>query len=127
MKTARMALGALGENAACEYLVNHGHTIVERNWRRGHYELDIVTLNEEGIHFVEVKSRVAPVSAAPEDNVGFRKQTKLVTAAQMYLRSKEKKENFGDLDLFFDIVSVIFEGDNVNIVFFPKAFIPFYC
>lgn len=126
MKTARMTLGRLGEDAACEYLSGIGHTIIERNWRRGHYEIDIISLDKEGIHFVEVKSRVAPVSASPEENVGFRKQMKLVNAAQLYLRSEDKKEKFGDIDIFFDVVSVIFEGENTDIVFFPKAFVPIY-
>lgn len=126
MKTARMELGKLGEDAACEYLGRIGHTIVERNWRRGHYELDIISLDKEGLHFVEVKSRVAPVSASPEENVGFRKQMKLVTAAQLYLHSFDKKDKFGDIDIFFDIISVIFEGGHTDIVFFPKAFVPIY-
>lgn len=126
MKTARMELGKLGEDAACEYLVKLGHTIVERNWRRGHYELDIISLDNEGLHFVEVKSRVAPISASPEDNVGFRKQMKLVNAAQLYLRSDDKKEKFGDIDTYFDVISVIFEGENTDIAFYPKAFVPIY-
>lgn len=126
MKTARMTLGKLGEDVACEYLAHAGHTIVERNWRSGHYELDIITLDKEGLHFVEVKSRVAPVSASPEENVGFRKQMKLVKAAQLYLRSSDKKDKFGDVDTYFDVISVIFEGNNTDIVFFPKAFVPIY-
>lgn len=121
-----MKLGKMGEDLACEYLVNLGHTIVERNWRSGHYEIDIISVEGGELHFVEVKSRVAPVSAAPEENVGFRKQQKLVRAAQLYLHSDTKKEKFSDLEIDFDIISVIFEGEKTDITFFPKAYIPIY-
>lgn len=126
MGNSRMKLGKMGEDLACEYLVNLGHTIVERNWRSGHYEIDIISTEGGTLHFVEVKSRVAPVSAAPEENVGFRKQQKLVRAAQLYLHSDTKKEKLSDLEIDFDIISVIFEGEKTDITFFPKAYIPFY-
>lgn len=126
MGNSRMKLGKMGEDLACEHLVNLGHTIVERNWRSGHYEIDIISTEGGTLHFVEVKSRVAPVSAAPEENVGFRKQQKLVRAAQLYLHSDTKKEKISDLEIDFDIISVIFEGEKTDITFFPKAYIPFY-
>lgn len=121
-----MRVGKMGEDLACEYLEKLGHTIVERNWRSGHYEVDIITLDREGLHFVEVKSRVAPVTAAPEENVGYRKQNRLVRAAQSYLRSRQKKEKIDVTDSFFDVISVIFEGGKADITYFPKAYVPIY-
>lgn len=38
------ALGKQGEDEVCQYLIRHGHTILDRNWRYGHLEIDIVTL-----------------------------------------------------------------------------------
>ena len=35
-------LGKAGENAAVAYLEEHGYLIRHRNWRKGHFELDIV-------------------------------------------------------------------------------------
>ena len=55
----RGALGKHGEDDVCQFLIERGHTILDRNWRSGHLEIDIVTLAPDGIHFVEVKSRVA--------------------------------------------------------------------
>ena len=34
--------GMRGETVACDYLVREGYTIVDRNWRAGHCELDVV-------------------------------------------------------------------------------------
>ena len=65
----RGALGKHGEDDVCQFLIERGHTILDRNWRSGHLEIDIVTLAPDGIHFVEVKSRVAPVQGEPQDAV----------------------------------------------------------
>lgn len=119
-----MKIGRLAEDMACGYLTAHGHTVLARNWRSGHLEIDIISLDGEGLHFVEVKSRVAPVSASPEDNVGYRKQKRLVSAAQHYLHSAEKKALLEQKEVFFDVFSVIFEGGKAEMQYFPQAFIP---
>ncbi|MBO4916705.1 MAG: YraN family protein [Bacteroidales bacterium] len=119
-----MRLGRRGEDIACEYLLGRGHTVVDRNWRSGHLEIDIVTVDPAGLHFVEVKSRVAPAPAAPEENVGYLKQRRIVTAAKRYLHSEEKMSHFGQMEVFFDVFSVIFEGEKVEVNYFPQAYIP---
>jgi len=127
METARMKLGRIGEELACQHLIARGHTIVARNWRSGHLEIDIVSIDGDGMHFVEVKSRVAPVSAAPEDNVGYAKRKKLIAAARAFLKKERQTlSSFADLDVMFDIVSIIFEGEKTDIVYYPQAFIPMF-
>ena len=125
MRTARQMLGAAGEQQACEFLKGRGMQILERNWRGGHTEVDIIALDGQGVHFVEVKTRVAPVMAAPEENVRAAKQKTLVKAAQSFLRSPDRKA-ISDSEVFFDVVSVVFDGDKVEVEFFPQAFIPMY-
>ncbi len=119
-----MKIGRMAEDLACEYLILHGHTIVERNWRSGHLEIDIISLDGAGLHFVEVKSRVAPVSAEPEENVGYLKQRKIVAAATRFLHSDEKRSLLARHEVFFDVFSVIFEGEKVEVNWFPQAYIP---
>ena len=119
-----MKIGRMGEDLACDYLVRHGHTIVDRNWRGGHLEIDIVSLDTVGIHFVEVKSRVAPVSSSPEENVGYYKQRRIVAAATKYLHSEKKMSQMRDREVFFDVFSVIFEGEKTEVNYFPQAYIP---
>lgn len=119
-----MKLGRKAEDMACDYLIKRGHTILGRNWRSGHLELDVISLDPEGIHFVEVKARVAPSQADPEENVGYRKQRRLAAAAQAYLHSAEKKSLLDQNEVFFDIFSVIFEGEKVETKWLPQSFIP---
>ena len=77
-------LGKKGEQVAAEFLEAHGHTILQRNWRSGHLEIDLISEDDFGLHFVEVKSRTAPIEAAPEENVNPRKQGKITSAAPLY-------------------------------------------
>ena len=51
-------LGKAGENAAVAYLEEHGYLIRHRNWRKGHFELDIVAAKENELVIVEVKHAV---------------------------------------------------------------------
>lgn len=50
-------IGKLGEDLACEYLVNNGFIIIERNFRKPWGELDIIVKQNNGtLVFVEVKT-----------------------------------------------------------------------
>ena len=124
--TARMLLGRRGEDVACEFLEELGHQIVRRNYRSGHLEIDIISTEGNGVHFVEVKSRVAPVAAAPEENVTPLKQKKIANAALKYLNNSKDPGITGGMDVSFDIVAVTFDGGNTNVDWFPNAFIPIY-
>ena len=53
----RRELGRVGEDIACSLLEGMGHLILERNWRSSHLEIDIISYDPAGIHFVEVKTR----------------------------------------------------------------------
>ena len=121
-----MKTGRLGEDAACRYLAGLGQTILERNWRSGHLEVDIITRDLNGLHFVEVKTLVAPMSAAPEEKVTRLKQSRITAAAQRYLHQSGHPEFNASEEVFFDVVSVIFAGDEVTINYFPQAYLPIY-
>ena len=128
MRSDRPTVGRRGEEEASSYLARLGHRILARNWRSGHLELDIITLLGRELHIVEVKSRVAPVMAEPQRNVGRDKQRRMVAAAQAFLHSDERRELPADLEIFFDVMSVVFYGTGADfeIEYFPKAFIPLY-
>lgn len=125
MKTDRQRLGKRGEDEACGFLMRNGHTVLERNWRHGHLEIDIITMSAGSLHFVEVKSRTAPASADPQTAVGYAKQLRLANAARAYLNGRGRGLP-GGLEVFFDIVAVLYEGDKATIEYYPQAFIPYH-
>ena len=124
--TPRMELGRRGEDIACEFLVGKGHTVLQRNYRSGHLEIDIITLDRNGVHFVEVKSRVAPAIVSPEENVTAGKRRKVADAALRYLNTARDKRISADLEVNFDVVAVTFDGGKKTVEWFPNAFYPVY-
>ena len=114
------ALGRLGEEMACDFLQSRGHRIIARNWQGSHLEVDIISEADDGVHFVEVKSRLA-AQAAPEEKVDARKQGRISAAALKYLN-----ETGSDREVFFDVVSVTFNGEETRVTYFPQAWIPMY-
>lgn len=118
-------LGKLGEDLACRHLESIGHTILERNYRSGHLEIDIISFDADGIHFVEVKARQLNIQAPPQDNVDRTKQGKLAKAALKYLNTSPKLPH-KNAECFFDVVAVTFNGDEAKVDWFPQAFIPLY-
>ena len=121
MKTSRRALGDLGKDLACEYLKNAGQEILHRNWTVGHLEVDIISRDSRGLHFVEVKSRVAPLTAEPLDNATKAKMAKVAKAALKYAAGHS-----GSSEMFFDIVTVVFQGGRTDITYYPQAYLPIY-
>ena len=57
MADRRGDFGRRGEDAACAYLLRHGYSIIERNYRCRRGEIDIIAAKDGGAVFVEVKTR----------------------------------------------------------------------
>ena len=115
-------IGLAGEQMACDFLQTQGHQIRDRNWRAGHLELDIVSEAADGVHFVEVKARTAPVTTSVTDQVNTVKQKRISAAAVQYLN----KNHLQGREVYFDIVSVLFDGSQTIVRYFPQAWIPIY-
>ena len=120
LRTSR--IGQAGEQMACDFLETQGHQILDRNWRTGHLELDIISEAADGLHFVEVKARTAPVTTSVLDQVNIVKQKRISAAAGQYLNKKHMEGR----EVFFDIVSVLFDGEQTVVRYFPQAWIPMY-
>ena len=120
-------IGRIGEEAVCAYLQERGHMILERNWRTGHLEVDIISLHKDGIHFTEVKTRVAPLSADPLENVNSAKQRNISKAALRYMSQLRKTREHGtmiqDLEIWFDVASVVLDGGKTTIDYMAGAWL----
>jgi putative endonuclease len=121
----RQVTGKKGEDLACRLLCSKGHIILERNFRVGHLEIDIISKSPYGIHFVEVKARRESIQAPPQENVDRAKQRKIASAAKGFLRSRKGLPHGSD-ECHFDVVAVIFNGNITQVEYFPDAYIPIY-
>ena len=100
-------LGALGEQIAVDYLIEHGYQIVERNWSNGHKEIDIVAKDDDTIVIVEVKTRRSTYLVEPETAVDVFKQRNLIWAANSFVNRFQY-----DNDIRFDIISIVIDRNN---------------
>lgn len=117
-KRYKQRLGKSGEDLAVSFLVKNGFEIMERNYRYGHKEIDIIGKDRNTIVFIEVKAGRSKSFGAPEERVNLRKQKNMIEVAQDYIQ----KNNFTDVDFRFDVVSINFERGNGKIEHIKNAF-----
>ncbi len=106
---AHNEFGIEGEDIAVNYLVREGYLVLDRNWRSGHRELDIVAEKDGTLVVVEVKTRKSSKYGNPEEFVTPKKIRNTVLAADAYVRY-----NRIDLPVRFDIISILESGEVLN-------------
>ncbi len=93
----KQKIGNIGEDLACEYLVNHRYKILGRNIRGRGWELDIVAQSKDKtLVFVEVKALTARDGEAallPEDHFTKSKFKKTKRACEDFVFQNEKLIN----------------------------------
>lgn len=102
-------IGDWGERKAVHYLRLHGYTVKERNYRAGHYEIDIIAATPRTVAFIEVKTRSyrreeIGFVPAPSNAVDAAKQTYTKRAARQYLyeHPTQKKARMDVIELWID-------------------------
>lgn len=105
MTAQRRAMGAYGERVAVRYLLDRGFTLVDRNWRCEHGEIDAVFVDRAGttVVFVEVKTRRGTSFGTPAEAVTGRKAARLRRLAAAWLASHDTHA----ADIRFDVVAVL--------------------
>jgi putative endonuclease len=99
----RIELGRAGEDRAAEWYIARGYQIVERNWRSGAGEVDLVCARDNVVVFSEVKTRRTDRAGLPAEAVTRPKQLRLRRLAAEYL----SRHVCGPCDVRFDVVSVL--------------------
>lgn len=87
------ALGTAGESHALRYLEARGHRLVTRNWYCQSGELDLVTLDDEVLVFVEVKTRRGERAGRADDAVTSRKRSRFLASAEWFLAKHPEHQN----------------------------------
>jgi putative endonuclease len=108
MSEATKKVGDEGEETAVEYLSSKGYEIIERNYRYGKGEIDIIAKDPEKnfLVFVEVKSRKNLEYGEPEYAITKNKIRQVKKMAEAYLYENEISE----IDCRFDVVAVLFRS-----------------
>jgi putative endonuclease len=119
MKKNSQKMGREAEQAAREFLMENGYTILECNWRFKKYEIDIIGKKNEWMVFFEVKARSSAEFGEPELFVNKKKQGFLIAAADWYL-----KENNIEEEARFDIISLLQINNKFTVKHLEGAFYP---
>ena len=115
---ARSRLGRRGEDAACDLYRRLGFQVVERNYRAGRGEIDVVARRGDTLVFCEVKTRQSDEWGAPAEAVDYAKQARLRKLAAAWMAERKP----GYVDVRFDVVSVIVRGEQTDVTHVPDAF-----
>ena len=117
----KYTVGLIGEDIAAKYLEDLGFAVIERRYRTGRLETDIIAVNGEYILFTEVKTRRNRPDGShpygtPGDAVDTRKAENLFAAAKEYLRTH--KAQTADLQPRIDVIEVYLdpEGDEPKLI-----------
>jgi putative endonuclease len=78
-------LGRQGEDAAVAYLTGVGMSVVARNWRCRHGELDVIARDGTALVFCEVKTRRGTAFGVPLGAITAAKCGRLRRLASLYL------------------------------------------
>ncbi len=111
-------IGSRGEDAAADAYRRRGYRIVARNWRCRIGELDLVAERRGVLVFCEVKSRRGGALGVGYEAVTWRKQTKLRSLAEAFLRAAGSRPQA----IRFDVASVAVRGERSAVEIFEDAF-----
>ncbi len=91
-----------GERIAEKFLTEKGFRLIERNYRYGRGEIDLIFDDKGILVFVEVKYRRSDTYGEPEDSITPRKRRQIRKVAEAYLWENEIK----NIECRFDVVAI---------------------
>ena len=109
--------GKKGEDLAASFLEKNGYSILEKNWLSKNFELDIVAKKGDTLFVIEVKTRQSNYLGEPQEWVSKKKQQQIIKGANAYVIFSKL-----DIEVQFDIITVIIKGDQHLIHHIQDAF-----
>jgi len=109
--------GKVGEQLAVNFLRKEGYTILARNYRYLKAEIDIIAQQKNNLVIVEVKSRNSGFLGDLNDLISHKKRELLILAANTYVI-----ENDIDLEVRFDIITIIKQNNTYDLEHIEDAF-----
>lgn len=101
-RDTRRRLGAVGEDLAASWYQAAGYRILDRNWRCGDGEIDLVVRRGATVVVVEVKARSSTAFGSPASAVTPAKQRRLRRLAVRWLAERGPRCGV----VRFDVVAV---------------------
>jgi putative endonuclease len=103
--------GLEGENRAARYLEGAGYRILERRFRSGPGEVDIIVRKEDVVVFIEVKTWDVLGTESLEHSVDSRKRGKIRKVASSFLH---RHPELGGCRIRFDLILLSRRMEELN-------------
>ncbi|MEX2280933.1 MAG: YraN family protein [Gemmatimonadota bacterium] len=110
-------LGRRSETIAAEYLKQRGYAILERNYRVGHKEIDLIARRQTLIAFVEVKARAGAGYGHPLEAITWAKRREVAYVARVWIAANGQSE----MTYRFDAIAIVWSGNLPLIEHVPNA------
>ena len=85
-------IGDKGEQTAADWLAADGHEIIARNWRTRYCEIDIVSMKDGTLYFIEVKYRKNDDFGGGLAAITVKKQRQMRFAAELFIAKHPQHE-----------------------------------
>jgi len=118
LKAYRSNLGREGENLAVDFLKSIGFEVLERNYKYGRKDIDIICRDGKTIVFVEVKVVRSRRFGTPLEKVNDRKQQNISQVAKSFIQRNEPSGH----DFRFDVIVIDVESGSRKIDHIRNAF-----
>ena len=118
MSAATQAFGEIGERVAERWLRRKGWRIMQRRFRSGHRDIDLVAERDGLVAFVEVKARKGAEFGGPVEAVNWRKQRELTRSAHVWISRHGRPSD----SYRFDVIGVLVAGSTVRVRHVEDAF-----
>lgn len=113
-------LGKKGEQLAVGFLKEQQYRILTRNYRFEKAEVDIIAQKNNTLAIIEVKTRGTTHFGNPQDFVKPNQIKRLVKAVDKYIEVNQL-----DVEVRFDIIAIVREGQRFHIEHLKNAFYHF--
>jgi putative endonuclease len=106
-------LGKYGEELAKVYLLEKEFEILFLNWKYSYYEIDVIAIKKNILHFIEIKTRRNLKYGFPEEGVDKKKLENLLNAGEAFMYQFPCWQQ-----VQYDILSIYINKNNAPEYFF---------
>lgn len=111
--------GLVGERVAERWLLARGWRVLQRRYRNGHRDIDLIAERDGLVAFVEVKARSGEQFGDPVEAVNWKKRNELARSAMTWIdRHGKPGEQYR-----FDVIGVLVTGERVRVRHVENAFL----
>jgi putative endonuclease len=104
---SKSSIGKQGEDKAAAFLIDKGYQIIERNFHSRFGEVDIISLDNDVLVFIEVKAWSTFGLEQLEQGINARKQRRIIETAKYFLSIHRK---YIGMTIRFDVIFIGAEG-----------------